>query len=442
MTPGARLQAVIDILDELEKTSQPVERFLRDWGRAHRFAGSKDRAAIAGRVYAVLRHRASFAWRMGSESPRALVIASAPDEAETLFTGGYAPEPLTGAERAAIASTPRPGPAHVRGEYPQFLESELARAFGAALDEEMLALQDRAPIDLRVNTLKSERDALIAELRAQGYDALATRYSPLAIRVPAGARNLERTAEFRSGAFEFQDEAAQIAALLCGVKPGMRVLDFAAGAGGKSLALAALMQNRGEVVATDVRADALHELELRAMRAGVSIISSFPLPQLLGGEGQGEGVSKVERAAAAPSPQPSPPLRGGEGDLFEIVLLDAPCSGTGTWRRQPELRWRLTPERLAERIATQDALLAEASRAVRPGGRLVYATCSILPSENEDRIAAFLESHPDFAVVAAADVWRESIPAGPPPSLGRFFRASPFSTGTDGFFTAILARSA
>jgi 16S rRNA (cytosine967-C5)-methyltransferase len=123
-------------------------------------------------------------------------------------------------------------------------------------------------------------------------------------------------------------------------------------------------------------------------------------------------------------------------------LLDAPCSGTGTWRRQPELRWRITPERIEELKATQDALLNQAAAYVRPGGRLIYATCSILPCENEDRIAAFLESHPDFAVVAAADVWRESIPAGPPPSLGRFFRASPFSTGTDGFFTAILARSA
>ncbi|HVV66013.1 MAG TPA: RsmB/NOP family class I SAM-dependent RNA methyltransferase [Rhizomicrobium sp.] len=446
MTPGARLQAAIDILGELDRTDRPVERHLRDWGRAHRFAGSKDRAAIAERVYVALRHRSSFAWRMGSESPRALVIASLLVEGAdpaSLFTGGYAPAPLCDAERAAIAATPAPPPPHAIGEYPPFLEGELKRAFGDALIDETLALQDRAPVDLRVNTLKSERNALVAALRSQGYEAEPAALSPTGIRIPPGARDLERTAEFESGAFEFQDEAAQLCALLCGVKPGMRVLDFAAGAGGKALALAAIMNDEGEIVARDVRNVALAELQRRAIRAGVMIIHSFPLPHAGGGKGQGEGVSKVERAAAAPSPRPSPPLRGGEGgSLFDVVLLDAPCSGTGTWRRQPELRWRLTPERLGELKLAQDALLMEAAKQVRPGGRLVYATCSVLPCENEDRIAAFLETHRDFALAPAEQVWRESMPAVPPPKPGRFFRASPFSTGTDGFFTAILARNA
>jgi 16S rRNA (cytosine967-C5)-methyltransferase len=419
MTPGARLQAVIDILGEADRTSRPVERHLREWGRTHRFAGSKDRAAIAERVYAVLRHRSSLAWRMGSGAPRALVIASLLREGAdpaALFTGGYAPAPLDDAERAAIASAPPPEPAHVRGEYPEFLEGELKRAFGDALGEEMLALQDRAPIDLRVNTLKSDREALVAALRAEGYDADATPWSPVGVRVPPGARNLERTAEYGAGAFEFQDEAAQLAALLCGTKPGMRVLDFAAGAGGKSLALAAIMENEGEIVARDVRSDALNELGRRAMRAGARMIGTENLPL---------------------------PLEEREGrNSFDVVLLDSPCSGTGTWRRQPELRWRITPERLGELTLMQDALLMQAAGAVRPGGRLVYATCSILPCENEDRVAAFLASHRDFAAVPAADAWRESIPAPPPPGLGRFFRASPFSTGTDGFFAAVLARTA
>ncbi len=406
---------MIDILGELERTRQPVDRHLRDWGRTHRFAGSKDRAAIAERIYAIQRRRAWLAWRMGSDAPRALVIASLLDEGdiEVLFSGGgYGPSALTDAERAAIAASSQDDPPlHVLGEYRKFLEEELRRAFGPMLLDEMIALQSRAPADLRVNTLKTSRDDLLAALRDEGCDAHTTRYSPFAIRISSGDTKLGRGGLFLSGAFEFQDEAAQIAALLCDAKPGMRVLDLAAGAGGKSLALAAIMRNDGEIVACDVRNEALTELERRAMRAGVTIIQTVDLPL---------------------------PLKGGEGnELFDTVLLDAPCSGTGTWRRQPELRWRLTPERLVELRATQDALLDQAAAHVKPGGRLVYATCSILPSENEDRVAVFLETHRDFTVVPVADVW-----PGLPMTRGHFFHASPFSTQTDGFFTAVLQKQA
>ena len=436
---------MIDILGELERTHQPVDRHLRDWGRAHRFAGSKDRAAIAERIYAIQRRRAWLAWRMESDAPRALVIGSLLDEGdiEALFSGGgYGPSALTDAERAAIAAVPSgEPPPHVRGEYPQFLEGELQRAFGDALMDEMMAFQSRAPADLRVNTLKTSRDDLLDALSSESYDAQPTPFSPVGIRLSEGEAKLGRSGLFLSGAFEFQDEAAQIAALLCDAEPGMRVLDFAAGAGGKSLALAAIMRNEGEIVACDVRTDALTELERRAMRAGATIIETFPLPHFLGGEGQGEGVSNVERAAATPSPRPSPPLRGGEGaSSFDIVLLDAPCSGTGTWRRQPELRWRLTPERVTELLATQDALLNQAAASVKPGGRLVYATCSILLSENEDRVAAFLETHPDFAITPVADIWRGLTGSEQPMTQGHFFHTSPFSTGTDGFFTSVLQK--
>ncbi len=346
---------------------------------------------------------------MGSDAPRALVIGSLLDEGdiEALFIGaGYGPAALTDAERATILKPPLGSPpSHARGEYPEFLESELKRAFGDAMPDEMAALQIRAPADLRVNTLKTSRDDLLSALRAEGYDAGPTPFSPLGIRLPEGEAKLGRGGLFLSGAFEFQDEAAQIAALLCGVKPGMRVLDIAAGAGGKSLTLAALMQNKGKIVASDVRAAALHELERRAMRAGVTIIDTHP-----------------------------------PDGAFDVVLLDAPCSGTGTWRRQPELRWRLTPERLTELRTTQDALLKQAAKYVKPGGRLVYATCSILPSENEDRVAAFLERDDDFEPIPAAGVWRETVGTEPPPGLGEYFRALPHSIRTDGFFAASLYR--
>src|ERR1700749_1133395 len=420
MTPAARIQAVIDILGDLAKTNHPVARHLRGWGRSHRFAGSKDRAAIAEHVYRIQRRRGWFAWRMGSDAPRSLVIGSllAEGNIEALFSGdGYGPEPLTDNERSYIAAlTSEKMPRHVAFEYPAFLDVELERAFSDELlmMDEMLALQRRAPGDLRVNTLKTSRDDLMSALRDEGYDVQPTPFSPCGIRLPEGEAKLGRGGLFLAGSFEFQDEAAQIAALLCGARPGMRVLDLPAGAGGKSLALAALMQNRGEIVAGDVRSGALNELEHRAMRADAKIIRTENLPRLHG-VGEGPGVRGLQtQNSIEPPPHPDPlPLKGGEGNrLFDVVLLDAPCSGTGTWRRQPELRWRLTPERIAELLALQDALLAQAAARVKPGGRLVYATCSILPCENEDRIARFLEIQSGFTR------------AGAP------FHASPFSTGT------------
>ena len=417
MTPSARLQAAIDLLGELERSNQPADRFMREFFRARRYAGSKDRAAVGERVYAILRHRASLAWRMGEQTPRALVIASllgenGAEEIAALFTGdGYGPSALSDGERAAIAAPPAVAPPpHVAGEYPKFLEEELLRAFGTDLPDEMLAMQSRAPIDLRVNTLKSAREAVLEALRAEGFDAEPTRFSSIGIRIPSGEglAKLGKTAAFLSGAFEFQDEAAQLAALLCAAAPGMRVLDYAAGAGGKSLALAATMNNTGEIVAHDVRPARLAPLLPRAERAGATIIHA---------------------SADAPS------------GVFDLVLIDAPCSGTGTWRRQPELRWRISQPRLSELMALQDQLLAEGASFVLPGGRLVYATCSLLPCENDDRVAQFLSRHADFSIIPAAEVWRDIAATDSPQGMGEFFKATPRSAGMDGFFTAIFQRA-
>ena len=409
MTPAARLQMAIDILEALDQTAQPVDRFLKSWFRTRRFAGSKDRRAIAERVFSVQRHRARLGHRMASAGPRALVIAALLEEGEdigALFSGGYGPEPLTDEERAAIATTPPPAPSWVQGEYPAWLEEQLARAFDDRLLEEMTAFVGRAPTDIRVNSLKTDRDAVIAALAAVDMVSAATPYAPHGVRISGDAGNLSRSALFESGAFEFQDEAAQIAAELAGAAPGMRVLDLAAGAGGKALAFAAAMQNHGEIIACDVRGEALFELEKRAARAGATIIKTLLL-------------------------EPAQP-----SGLFDLVFLDAPCSGTGTWRRQPELRWRLTPARLTELTALQDRLLDEGAALVKPGGRLVYATCSILPLENQDRLAAFQTRHPGFTPLNLA----ENRSGRPPPGLGRDFQASPLLTGTDGFYCAALGR--
>jgi len=406
----------VEILDALASTDQPLDRFLRDWFRTRRFAGSKDRAAIADRVFDIARHRASYAWRMHSETSRVLVIASLLKDGEApeaYFSGeGYGPAALDDAERQAIAA-PLDGdpPLSVQGEYPPFLEPELARAFGADLLAETQALQARAPVDLRVNTLKRSRDEVLDELHNGGFAAGATPFSPIGLRLASATAALGASALFESGAFEFQDEAAQIAALLCAAKPDDHILDIAAGAGGKSLAVAAVMQNQGEIVACDIRQTALQRLALRAARAGAAIIRTH-------------------------LSNPDPPAGS-----FNAVLVDAPCSGTGTWRRQPELRWRLTPETLADRITTQEALLDQAAMRVRAGGRLIYATCSVLPCENEDRIEAFLSRHAEFAIRPCADVWRESVDTAVPKGMTQFFKASPLATGTDGFFTCVMERT-
>ena len=382
---------------------------------------------------------------MRSKSPRALVIGTVLREGldiesiHALFSGeGYGPPPLTNDEIAGIQSEPHGvAPPHVGGGYPQWLEWQLSRALGADLLEEMVALQERASIDLRVSTLKANRDDILKRLRADGYDAEPTRYSPFGIRIPAGASGLEKTQLFRSGAFELQDEASQIAALLVDARSGMRVLDLAAGGGGKSLAMAATMHNEGEIVATDIDSGRLRQLGTRAERAGVTIIRTPSPPR----EGRG-GVRGASTAAEFPLPLTLSPNEGEGTELFDRVLVDAPCSGTGTWRRQPELRWRLTPDRLESLEKTQSWLLEDGARHTKPGGRLAYATCSLLPSENEEQIEAFIERHPEFTIVPPRAVWPGAIGTDPPPGLSDFFKASPRKTGTDGFFTAILARRA
>ncbi len=396
MTPAARLQAVIEILSQ--GGSDSLDRQLKTWFRGHRFAGAKDRRAITERVYGIFRQRAHFAHRMGSEEPRALAIASLLAEGESpeiFFSGGYGPSPLTEPERAIIARAPQNPPPWVESEYPEWLESELARAFGDRLAEEMQAFQTRAPVDLRVNRLKAKRDEIAAALKESGIASAPIEGLADGLRCAFGMALTDHPL-YRSGAFEIQDAAVQRSVVLSDAKPGMQVLDLAAGAGGKSLALAAAMQNRGRLLAFDDKPERLKPLAERAARAGASVIT---IAERRGGPLWGNG-------------------------RFDLVFLDVPCSGSGTWRRQPELKWRLTPERLTELQRIQDWLFADAARHTIAGGLLVYATCSILPCENQDRVEAFLAAHPAFRRT------RDD------------FLASPASTASDGFYAAFLVRAA
>ncbi|MFC3693259.1 RsmB/NOP family class I SAM-dependent RNA methyltransferase [Chenggangzhangella methanolivorans] len=430
MTPAAHAQAAIEVLTEIEERRSPAAKALKDWGAAHRFAGSGDRARIASLTYDALRQRASIAWRMGSDAPRALALGTlafvrgvTADGLAASFSGDrHAPAAPDEAERAAIAGCSLDGaPAHVAGDYPEWLDAGLAEAFGDDRAAEGAALAQRAPLDLRVNVLKGDRDKALAALAH--LNAEATPLSPFGLRVAltSDGRGPPVQAEpaFLKGLVEVQDEGSQLAALLAGAGVGEQVVDFCAGAGGKTLALGAQMDNRGQLYAHDSDIRRLAPMHERAERAGLRNL------QIRSPRGAKDVLADLDERA-------------------DLVLVDAPCTGTGTWRRNPDAKWRMRPGALEQRMIEQDAALDAAALLVRPGGRLVYVTCSLLPHENGARVAAFRERRPDFAPRPAA----EAAAAVGAPSLaahatedGAAFLFTPRRSGTDGFFVAILTRS-
>ena len=372
MTPGARLSAAMALLDAI-LAGEPSERALTRWARASRFAGSKDRAAVRDLVFDGLRRRRSLGWLGGADSGRAILTAHASLEGadlDALFTGeGFDPAPLTEAERAALARDPAGAPDPVRLDYPDFLDASLRASLGADFEPVLAAMHDRAPVDLRVNTLKTTLNAALVVLARDGVQAVPHPLVANALRVRDNPRLVSASRAYSQGMVELQDLSSQAVVAACGAAPGMTVLDYCAGGGGKTLALAAAMQGRGRLMAWDVNPRRMKDLPERARRAGAEV-------QLLG---------PAERSALGP--------------VCDLVLVDAPCSGTGAWRRKPEGKWRLTPQDLADFAPLQDRILAQAARHVRPGGTLAYATCSLLADENEARAAAFAAAHPDWTPV-------------------------------------------
>jgi 16S rRNA (cytosine967-C5)-methyltransferase len=431
MTPSARLSAAIEVLADIETRRRPAADTLKDWGLAHRFAGSGDRAAIAGLVYDALRRRSSSAWLMGEASPRAVLIGMLRGERgldlaaiEALCSGArYAPPPLSDAEKAALAADALAhAPPPVAGDYPDWLDPHFARVFGDDRAAEGAALASRAPLDLRVNTLKAGREDVEEKLTHLG--AAPTRWSPQGLRIglAADAKSPAIHAEpaYLKGAVEIQDEGSQLAALLAGANPGEQVVDLCAGAGGKTLALAAAMDNHGQIYATDTDKRRLAPIHARIERAGVRNV------QVRTPRGAADALADI----------------AGRADL---VLIDAPCTGTGAWRRNPDAKWRIRPGALAERVKEQEAALERAATLVKPGGRIAYITCSVLSEENGDQVRAFCARHPDFSVEKPANVVN---------ALGEraylFIRAAlisdegllmtPRRTDTDGFFVSLIRR--
>jgi 16S rRNA (cytosine967-C5)-methyltransferase len=431
MIPAARVAAAIEVLADIETRRRPAADALKDWGLARRFAGSGDRAAIASIVYDALRRKASSDWIMGEASPRAEAIGALKQlrglgEAEiaALFTGeGHAPPPLSPNERERLGAADLSGaPAHVQGDYPEWLAPAFAESFGDAALDEGRALANRAPVDLRVNTLKGNRDHALAALAHLG--AQATPLSPVGMRIPvrADGRGPALSAEpaYIKGLVEVQDEGSQLAALLSGAAPGMQALDFCAGAGGKTLALAGMMDNQGQIYASDADGRRLAPIFERLTRSGARNV------QVRAPRGAEDRLADLS----------------GRCDL---VLIDAPCSGSGAWRRNPDAKWRMRPGALEQRIRDQDESLEKAAYFVKPGGRLVYITCSLLKAENEDRVAEFLAREADFLPIEAAHWARacglEAL-ADHASRLGAGVRLSPLRTATDGFYVAVLTRTA
>ncbi|HTV26181.1 MAG TPA: RsmB/NOP family class I SAM-dependent RNA methyltransferase [Xanthobacteraceae bacterium] len=432
MTPAARLSAAIEVFAEVEARRRPAADVLKDWGLSHRFAGSSDRAAIAGLVYDSLRRKASSAWLMGGDTPRATLIGMLHRErgldiaaiSELCSGARFAPTPLTEAERAALASNALANaPAPVAGDYPDWLDPHLARVFGDERAAEGEALATRAPLDLRVNTLKAERDDVLPKLAH--LNAEPTRWSPigLRIRLSADAKNPAIHAEppFRKGEIEVQDEGSQLAALFAGAKPGEQVVDLAAGAGGKTLALAAAMENRGQIYATDIDKRQLVPIHERIARAGARNI------QVRTPRGDTDMLADLD----------------GRADL---VLIDAPCTGTGTWRRNPDAKWRVRPGALAQRMKQQAALLDRAAMLVKPGGRIAYITCSVVQDENGDQVRAFLGRCPGFSVEKPAETAqvlgeRAYLFARAALISGEGLLMTPRRTDTDGFFISLMRRT-
>jgi 16S rRNA (cytosine967-C5)-methyltransferase len=429
MRPGARISAAIEVLTEVLERHRPVSLALADWGKAHRFAGSGDRAAIGNLVYDALRRRASLAHAMGADTPRALALGAAPSalsvpasEIAAMCTGeDHAPAPLEPREQEGLVSPPSDGPPPVAADVPDWLWPTFEAQFGARAVAEGRALADRAPADLRVNTLRATREKVQKALAAFGAEPSPLSPNGLRIAAPRGpgrTPNLQAEAAFQAGWMEVQDEGSQIAALMTGAGPRQQILDLCAGAGGKTLAMAAVMQNTGQIYAYDDDRERLKPIFERLKRASVRNVQVLR--------------ARDRDALSALGPR------------FDLVLVDAPCTGTGVWRRRPEAKWRLKPANLESRLAEQIAVLDTAAAHVKPGGRLVYVTCSLLPAENIEQVSAFVARHRDFAVRPYGEVWREALGTEPPASADArtdTLLLTPASHGTDGFFIAVLARA-
>ena len=428
MRLGGRMAAAAEVLADMAARKRPVADALKDWGLSHRFAGSGDRAAIGNLVYDALRNKLSLGFRIGDDTPIALICAVMMDgwgETEAtlrakLDDDRFAPElPKSDRFDHFRNTQPASAPLHVQADIPEWTLPLLRDVFADTLVEECAAMTRRPPVDMRVNRLLATPDKVLAEFAKElGVEAFAG--VPDALRIPAGGQdyrqpNIQAEPAFQKGWFEIQDIGSQIVALLAGVKPGENVLDFCAGGGGKTLALASLLGNKGQVHATDsdkVRLAPIFERIKRAETRNVQVHSARSDLSSLDG-------------------------------MMDCVLIDAPCTGAGTWRRRPDAKWRLSANQLDQRVGEQAGILDEVRRFVKPGGRIAYITCSVFEAENDAQAARFLKDNTHYKAVRAEDLLAENLPNLPAAAIRSTkhgLMLSPLITGTDGFYLSVLQR--
>lgn len=440
MLPAARTEAAIYLLGKITDERRAADDIVRAWFQARRFVGSKDRRTIRERVYGVLRRLNRIDWHLdqaqaGAEHTARLrvltdLMLEGEDPAAHFDGSTHGPKPLDEVEQAVAdrlqgkALDDAELPLHVQAEVPEWLAVKLQPLYGDNFLNEMAALNAPAPMDVRVALARVTRDQAQKALHKGGVPSKATPLSPMGLRIEAHT-DIARTPAFKKGLVEVQDEGSQILSLLVGAKPSMQVLDYCAGAGGKTLAIADRMglqggHSAGRLVACDIEEARLKRMDQRLHRARLlDLVERHVL--------NADDIWAETNAGA-----------------FDRVLVDAPCTGSGTWRRHPEQKKRLTEDRLAELMAAQDEVLNGAAALTKPGGRLIYATCSMLRDENEDRLDAFLKTHPDFQVVPIQTVWAETFGGEPCPDMGDtpYLRLTPAEHGTDGFFVGVLGRKA
>lgn len=428
MRAEAHLAAAIEILSTLFETGQPTDKYLDGYFKNNRYAGSKDKRAIRGIVYDIYRNLRQYEYVIGSAEPRGLVMAfllgqggDATAIAEKFSGEKYAAANLSDDETKAIADAKNldDAPKAVLHNLADWQYDKFNSQFGDKTESELEALNQTATLDVRVNVAQTSLEDAKKALSKQGLESSAMQWSPIGLRLEPTTQ-LTQSPSYRYGAVEIQDEAAQVASLLAGAKPKMAVVDYCAGGGGKTLALAAQMENKGQVYALDIDFARLKAIKPRIDRAKLHNIQTHKL-----------GNEKTNQLMYE--------LAGN----IDITFVDAPCSGTGTWRRAPDARFNLTEDGLNQLVQRQAQILESAAKLVKKGGKLVYATCSLFTEENEAQVTEFLKNNAEFELLNYADEWETYIKTEAPTSASNLegtLLLTPNQHQTDGFFVALMQR--